>query len=78
MLPTDIENNKLESRIGTEKDKEDLIDTFKKFGFRIVIANNLTHEDLIVKVKEVVKDVKKESSLFVCILSHGDKGITFE
>lgn len=74
LLPEDIEINKLESRTGTEKDKEELQATFTKFGFKVVIADNLSHVDLIAKVREVVKSMTIESSLFVCILSHGDKG----
>ncbi|XP_018561308.1 caspase-8 [Anoplophora glabripennis] len=77
LLPTDIESNKLESRKGTEKDKEKLISTFTKFGFKIVVAENLTHESLTAQVTEVAKSVTIESSLFVCILSHGDKDVVY-
>lgn len=77
LLPEDIEVNKLESRTGTEKDKEKLQATFTKFGFKIVIADNLPHVDLIAKVREVVKSITIESSLFVCILSHGDKDVVY-
>ncbi|CAH0552664.1 unnamed protein product [Brassicogethes aeneus] len=66
-----------EDRQGTEYDKNKLETTFKSYGFKVVVENNLTHFDLIDTVKKVVKEITVESSIFVCILSHGDKDVVY-
>lgn len=75
MLPS--KDVKLEERSGTQKDKEQLENTFKKFGFTVEIVDNLIHTDMIKKICGTIDKVREESSLFICILSHGDEGNSF-
>ncbi|XP_074025443.1 death related ced-3/Nedd2-like caspase isoform X2 [Leptinotarsa decemlineata] len=76
LLPPDT-TDKLESRLGTEKDRDNLEKIFRKYGFKVIVVNDLTHIEMVEKIREVVKLVTDESSLFICILSHGDKGIVY-
>nr|CAH7725482.1 unnamed protein product [Callosobruchus chinensis] len=71
LLPTSSEQ--LERRVGTENDKLRLTNTFEKFGFKVFTEDNLKHMDMLHYIKKTVACVKNESSLFVCILSHGDE-----
>lgn len=73
MLPTDT-TYKLDTRYGSEKDKNNLKETFENFGFKVIIEEDLIHLDMIKKITDVLTDIKDESSLFICILSHGDEG----
>ncbi|VEN36104.1 unnamed protein product [Callosobruchus maculatus] len=75
LLPENSEQ--LERRIGTENDKMRLASTFKKFGFEPKIENDLKHMDMVDCIKKTVASITNESSLFVCILSHGNKGIVY-
>lgn len=75
-LPDDP-NVEFEEREGTDKDKDRLIRTFTDFGFKVIVFNNLTHFDMRIKIEETVKSIKDECSLFVCILSHGDRDIVY-
>lgn len=66
----------LERRLGTNVDKERLVETFKNFNFgtNIVVKDNLTHIQILKEIKNAASTVRMHSSLFVCILSHGDEG----
>ncbi|KAK4879284.1 hypothetical protein RN001_007430 [Aquatica leii] len=75
LLPKD--NIRLNDRDGTVFDCSSLKNTFEKFGYTIVIRNNLTHEELLEAVVETVNMIRKHSSLIVCILSHGLEGIVY-
>nr|CAI5861937.1 unnamed protein product [Callosobruchus analis] len=75
LLPKGSEQ--LERRTGTEHDKERLANTFRKFGFELKSETNLKHMDMVSCIKQTVASIKNESSLFICILSHGDKGIVY-
>jgi hypothetical protein len=66
--------HKLEPRDGTQQDKEKLEETFKLFGFKTKTVDNLTHDQILEKIDEVIRGIDKESSLFVCIMSHGNEG----
>ncbi|CAH1175948.1 unnamed protein product [Phaedon cochleariae] len=76
LLPPDT-REQLVSRKGTEKDKEELQRVFTRFGFRVLVAENLNHIDMVRKIKDVINGIEDESSLFICILSHGDKGVVY-
>jgi caspase 8 len=69
--------HKLEPRDGTQQDKEKLEETFKLFGFKTKTVDNLTHDQIIEKIDEVIRGIDKESSLFVCIMSHGNEGVVY-
>jgi hypothetical protein len=66
----------LETRLGTDVDRDRLSETFNSLGFTVYIGENLTHRDLIATVASAIKEyVKMEHSCFVlCILSHGIPG----
>nr|WMZ41596.1 dredd protein [Altica viridicyanea] len=66
-----------QARIGTNKDRDDLERVFKKFGFTTIIENSLDHIAMIKAIQETVNLVTDESSLFICIMSHGDKGVIY-
>ncbi|XP_018319384.1 caspase-8 isoform X2 [Agrilus planipennis] len=69
-----LHDEKLEDRVGTEKDKVLLKETFKAFGFTVYIEKNKTHAEIITVIEQVVMKITDESSLFVCVLSHGTEG----
>ncbi|XP_044267938.1 caspase-8 [Tribolium madens] len=71
------QDNKLEPRIGTQYDRDKLETTFKQFGFKTLVVNDLTHLQMLEKIEQVVKSVNTESSLFICIMSHGDVGVVY-
>ncbi|XP_028130548.1 caspase-8 isoform X2 [Diabrotica virgifera virgifera] len=76
LLPRNGE--RLEVREGTNKDRDNLINTFIRRGFKnIIVANNLNHIDMLEKIKDTVNKTTNESSLFVCILSHGNEGVVY-
>nr|XP_015835366.1 PREDICTED: caspase-8 isoform X2 [Tribolium castaneum] len=70
-------DNKLELRIGTQYDRDKLEATFRQFGFKTIVENNLTHLEMLRKIEEVVQSVNDESSLFISIMSHGDVGVVY-
>jgi hypothetical protein len=72
----ELPDHKLESRLGTDADRDRLSETFNSLGFTVYIDENLTHSNLLATVDSALKEfVKKEHSCFVlCILSHGIHG----
>jgi hypothetical protein len=72
----ELPDHQLETRLGTDVDRDRLSETFNSLGFTVYIGENLTHSDLIATVASAIKKfVKKEHSCFVlCILSHGIRG----
>lgn len=69
--------NVLHDRMGTDKDCQDLRETFQKHGYENITETNLTDTEIIDSVKSVVKRSKDKDSLIVCILSHGIRGQVF-
>ena len=69
----ELPDHKLETRLGTDVDRDRLSETFNSLGFTVYIVENLAHRDLIRTVASAIKKfVKQEHSCFVlCILSHG-------
>ncbi|KAL6256107.1 hypothetical protein P5V15_012231 [Pogonomyrmex californicus] len=64
-----------ETRFGTSKDCINLTETFKTFGFKVDLLQNLKKSDMLEKMKNISKDYgTKYECLFLCILSHGYKG----
>ncbi|KYQ51842.1 Caspase-3 [Trachymyrmex zeteki] len=64
-----------ETRFGTRADCINLSETFKTFGFRVEIFQNLKKNEILEKIKNISKDYGiKYDCLFLCILSHGYKG----
>lgn len=77
MLPNS--ETSLQDREGTEADVKALKRTFEHLNFSkesIIIKNNRKHLDILQDVKDAANKVTKDhSSLFVTILTHGEKGI---
>lgn len=77
LLPTN--SRTLQRREGTETDEKYLVDTFKRLNFNndsIIVKRDRRHYDIRQDVKDAANKVTKEhSSLFVTILSHGEKGM---
>lgn len=69
----------LKNRVGTGIDKEKLVQTFQScnFGSNIIVKEDLIHSEMLKAIREAASKVRNHSSLFVCILSHGEEGITF-
>lgn len=67
----------LHDRKGTDKDSQDLRETFERHGYENITETNLTDTEIIDSVKAVVKRSKNKDSLIVCILSHGIRGQIF-
>uniref|UniRef100_UPI0035900CD6 caspase-8-like n=2 Tax=Myxine glutinosa TaxID=7769 RepID=UPI0035900CD6 len=60
-------------RTGTDLDKDELVQTFKKFHFQVRVHENLTSEGMLDELKKIAKeDHKKFCAFFCCILSHGE------
>jgi hypothetical protein len=72
----ELPDHELETRLGTDVDRDRLRETFNSLGFTVYIVDNLMHRELIETVASAIKQfVKKEHSCFVlCILSHGIRG----
>ncbi|PSN40162.1 hypothetical protein C0J52_14092 [Blattella germanica] len=69
----------LETRLGTDMDRDRLINTFESMGFTTCTAENLTHEEMLQFVDDIVRnDFRKEHScLVLCIMSHGAEGVVY-
>lgn len=67
----------LESRQGTEKDKDRLKSVFSRMGYKVIVKQNLAHYDMIKYIEETIDAIVEESSLIICILSHGETGLCF-
>lgn len=65
---------KLEDRIGTEKDRDNLIATFRKFNFEVILREDLIHVKILEEIESAAKLAANYSSFFVCLLSHGMEG----
>jgi len=78
-LKDELPDHPLETRLGTDVDRDRLSETFNSLGFTVYIVENLTDRDLIKTVASAIKEfVKKEHSCFVlCILSHGIRGAVY-
>jgi len=66
----------LEERKGTVKDKERLKRCFSNMNFKVFVQDNVPHYQILKSIEGVTDSVSVESSLIVCILSHGEKGET--
>lgn len=64
----------LETREGTDRDKQALSDTFAMYGFQIIVKENLMHDEVMDAIRDVVEQGVHFDSIFICILSHGCKG----
>jgi hypothetical protein len=73
---SELADYELDSRLGTDVDRDRLSETFNSLGFTVWIGQNLTHTDLLESVRSAIEErVKREHSCFVlCILSHGKHG----
>ncbi|CAB3365916.1 Hypothetical predicted protein [Cloeon dipterum] len=63
-------------RIGTDLDRDRLVETFTRIGFDVVVENNLKFSKVNETLKGILNDELKPSvhkCLVVCILAHGIK-----
>ncbi|XP_024879885.1 caspase-3-like isoform X1 [Temnothorax curvispinosus] len=61
-----------EKRCGTKADCITLSKTFKAFGFKVEVLQDLKKSEMLEKIRNISKDHgKKYDCLFLCILSHG-------
>lgn len=67
----------LKIRLGTERDKAKLHETFSTYGYKIIEKTNLNHSGVIEEIFKAVKECAEMDSLVVCILSHGHKGAIY-
>lgn len=74
MKPKMDDEKPLDTREGTDKDRDCLEATFKKFGYVPIIKESITATQIRDIVRSTVKKSKTKDSLIVCILSHGRKG----
>ena len=67
----------LTQRLGSSKDADDLIDVFSNLGFITRRENDLTKEEVMdlmsTTVQHIASDYHEMGSLFVILLSHGEK-----
>ena len=82
-----FKSSKHATRYGTELDEKNLKETFLFLGYRPVVFNNLTSEEILClfnnldeKVQESDDHAEKRvthDSFVCCILSHGDEGVIY-
>ncbi|XP_056632420.1 caspase-8 [Diorhabda sublineata] len=65
------------NRQGTNKDRDKLEEVFKQFGYKVIVKNDLNHLVMLQEIKTIVDSICNESSLFICIMSHGDEGVIY-
>uniref|UniRef100_A0A673LVE0 Caspase-3 n=1 Tax=Sinocyclocheilus rhinocerous TaxID=307959 RepID=A0A673LVE0_9TELE len=71
-------NTGLKVRNGTEKDEENVKDTFSNLGFKIKICRDQTVSQIRYLLTEVSKEDHSKSAMFACVLlSHGEDGRIF-
>ncbi|XP_071637620.1 caspase-8 isoform X1 [Temnothorax longispinosus] len=64
-----------EKRCGTKADCITLSKTFKAFGFKVEVLQDLKKSEMLEKIRNISKNHgKKYDCLFLCILSHGYEG----
>lgn len=64
-----------ETRYGTKADCNTLSKTFKAFGFKVEVLENLEKSKMLEKIRNISRDHgKMYDCLFLCILSHGYEG----
>merc|ERR1711892_485006 len=73
MKKVNSEAQKLDDRLGTDIDRNELEATFLLFGADIIIFNDLTHEEMIKNLESAAERAnhKKYSWVAVSVLSHG-------
>ncbi|XP_018784307.1 PREDICTED: caspase-8 isoform X2 [Bactrocera latifrons] len=67
----------LSPRHGSNMDKDRLKDVFSLFGYKPKVFEDLTHLELMHRIRETVKLSFQFDSLIVCILSHGTEGSVY-
>uniref|UniRef100_W8AV04 Caspase-8 n=1 Tax=Ceratitis capitata TaxID=7213 RepID=W8AV04_CERCA len=72
-----LPNKPLSPRDGSNMDKERLKEVFTQFGYRPQVFENLTHIEMMHRIRETVKLSFQFDSLIVCILSHGIDGSVY-
>ncbi|KAJ9599652.1 hypothetical protein L9F63_026500, partial [Diploptera punctata] len=68
-----VQSRTLDHRVGTDIDRDRLLEVFYSRGFTVFVEENLTHINILNSVKSVINlDITKNGSCFaLCILSHG-------
>ncbi|XP_019756041.1 caspase-8 isoform X1 [Dendroctonus ponderosae] len=77
LLHDQSDNIMLENRQGTEKDSDRLKSVFNRMGYKVIVKPNLAHYDMIKQIEETIDAIVEESSLIICILSHGETGVVY-
>ncbi|XP_041041760.1 caspase-3b isoform X2 [Carcharodon carcharias] len=68
----------MDKRNGTDVDAGNLVKTFQKLGFQVVVHNDQTCNEMVEKLKNAAKRDHSQMASFVCIfLSHGDDGLLY-
>uniref|UniRef100_A0A8C1K5Q1 Caspase-3 n=1 Tax=Cyprinus carpio TaxID=7962 RepID=A0A8C1K5Q1_CYPCA len=72
------EKTQMRVRNGTEKDEQNVKETFSKLGFKIKIHNDQTVSQMRELLTKVSKEDHSKSAMFACVLlSHGEDGRIF-
>lgn len=73
-----FQNTEHKERKGSDVDKEALMQIFRTFHFKIIVAENLEKAKMEKKLREIASEDHKQYNCFVCcILSHGKEGGVF-
>ncbi|EEB19430.1 caspase-8, putative [Pediculus humanus corporis] len=71
-------DSKFDTRWGTEKDVERLVEVFSNYGFDIRIHYDLTFDELITTLEFYTRAIDKNHSAFILIiLSHGSENVIY-
>ncbi|XP_051902062.1 caspase-8 [Hippocampus zosterae] len=74
----EFSGNELKKRGGTQADERALDSLFSKFGFQVIVHNNLTAEEIRMELNTIAtRNFSEDDALVVCLLSHGDNGCVY-
>ena len=68
----------LRERIGTDEDRDSLMETFGLFGMDVEVYENLKASEIHQRLRTIaLRDLSAYQCLVVCLLSHGDEGTIY-
>ncbi|XP_024129567.1 caspase-8 [Oryzias melastigma] len=74
----DFPGTVLTKRSGTQEDEKSLNHLFHRFGFEVVVHNDLKANAIQSEIRKLgQRDFSLDDALVVCVLSHGDNGCVY-
>lgn len=68
----------LGTRRGTREDTKALTEVFSRLGFKVVVENDLTAQEIQTRLQKLGREnFQDHDALVVCVLSHGENGLVY-